>query len=149
MGSFALFQVLAAVASICDGFSGPFSPEDHDEWKWRPAWIPPPHFAKPFGDSLNVRLQMPFVEEELEMSPKADLLPFQKALDRIHVSAGLEEHNEVVEEELWKLFELNSENERTEDDGGYIFDAVNHNIQRPISKREKLFQLLQTLPGQE
>ena len=57
----------------------------------------------------------------------------------------------MVEEELWKLFELNSENEmaRTEDDGGYIFDAVNHNIQRPISKREKLFQLLQKLPGQK
>ena len=67
--------------------------------------------------------------------------------------AGLEEHNEVVEEELWKLFELNSENEmaRTDeyDDGGYIFDAVNHNMQRPISKREKLFQLLQKLPGQK
>ena len=35
------------------------------------------------------------------------------------------------------------------DDGGYIFDAVNHNMQRPISKREKLFQLLQKLPGQK
>ena len=59
----------------------------------------------------------------------------------------------MVEEELWKLFELNSENEmaRTDeyDDGGYIFDAVNHNMQRPISKREKLFQLLQKLPGQK
>ena len=65
--------------------------------------------------------------------------------------AGLEEHNEVVEEELWKLFELNSENEmaRTEDDGGYIFDEVNHNMRRPISKREKLFQLLQKLPSQK
>ena len=67
--------------------------------------------------------------------------------------AGLEEHNEVVEEELWKLFELNSENEmaRTDeyDDGGYIFDAVKRNMQRPISKREKLFQLLQKLPGQK
>ena len=105
------------------------------------------------------------------MSPKADLLPFQKALDRMHVSgemhfcsrnkininfdllllAGLEEHNEAVEEELWKLFELNSENEmaRTVDDGGYTFNAVNHNMQRPISKREKLFQLLQKLPSQK
>ena len=65
--------------------------------------------------------------------------------------AGLEEHNEVVEDELWKLFELNSENEmaRTDDDEGYIFDEVNHNMQRPISKREKLFQLLQKLPGQK
>ena len=65
--------------------------------------------------------------------------------------AGLEEHNEAVEEELWKLFELNSENEmaRTNDDGGYTFDAVNHNMQRPISKREKLFQLLQKLPSQK
>ena len=65
--------------------------------------------------------------------------------------AGLEEHNEVVEEELWKLFELNSENKmaRTGDDGGYIFDAVKQNVQRPISKREKLFQLLQKLPSQK
>ena len=57
----------------------------------------------------------------------------------------------MVEEELWKLFELNSENEmaRTDDDEGYIFDEVNHNMQRPISKREKLFQLLQKLPGQK
>ena len=57
----------------------------------------------------------------------------------------------MVEEELWKLFELNSKNEmaKTNDDGGYIFDGANHNMQRPISKREKLFQLLQKLPGQK
>ena len=59
----------------------------------------------------------------------------------------------MVGEELWELFELNSENEmgRTDeyDDGRYIFDEVKQNVQRPISKREKLFQLLQKLPAQK
>ena len=30
-----------------------------------------------------------FLLQEAEMSPKADLLPFQKALDRMHVSGEI------------------------------------------------------------
>ena len=120
--------------------------------------------------------------QETEMSPKADLVPFEEALDRIYVTAagesslsifqsqasdpnfllpeGLEEHNELVQEELWNLIELNSENERTgieneEELQGYPTGVVSReNVEkRPaaglLSKREKLFRLLQKLPSQK
>ena len=63
-----------------------------------------------------------------------------------------------MQEELWKLVELNSENERTgveyeEELEGYPTGVVSReNQQRPsslLSQREKLFQLLQKLPSQK
>jgi len=147
-----ILPILVIWAPICEGFTRPISPRDIDEWMWKPAWIPPPHFGEPTQDSLNVRLQLPFIEEEREMSPKADLLPFDEALDRMYVTAeGLEEHNELVQEELWKLIE----NERTGiENEEELQGVVRENMQiRPaaglLSKREKLFQLLQKLPSQK
>ena len=106
------------------------------------------------------------------MSPKADLLPFEEALDRMYVTAGeasfksqtfdsyflspegLENHNELVQEELWKLIELDSENERTgvENEEELQGHSIRENQQWPASlltKREKLFQLLQKLPSRK
>merc|ERR1711971_485846 len=135
----------------------PISPRDIDEWMWKPAWIPPPHFGGPKQDSLNVRLQLPFIEEGTQMSPKVDLLPFDEALDRMYVTAeGLNEHNELVQEELWKLMDLDSENERTgvenDEELQKHSGVFRENMQkRPPatspSKREKLLQLLQKLPS--
>ena len=31
-------------------FQRPLSPKDIDEWMWKPAWIPPPHFGELTGD---------------------------------------------------------------------------------------------------
>ena len=67
---------------------------------------------------------------------------------------GLEEHNELVQEELWKLIELDSENERTgvENEENFQRHSFRENRQRPaslLSKREKLFQLLQKLPSRK
>jgi len=152
-----ILPILVIWAPICEGFTRPISPRDIDEWMWKPAWIPPPHFGEPTQESLNVRLQLPFIEEERDMSPKADLLPFDEALDRMYVTAeGLEEHNELVQEELWKLIEINSENERAGIENGEELEGYSGvgrgNMQKMpaaslFSKREKLFQLLQKLPS--
>jgi len=89
------------------------------------------------------------------VSPKADLLPFEEALDRMHVTAeGLEEHNELVQEELWKLIELDSENERPrieneEELEGHSVREIQQQPASLFSKREKLFQLLQKLPSRK
>jgi len=150
-----LLPIVVICAQICEGFTRPLSPKDIDEWMWKPAWIPPPHLGELTGDRLNVRLQLPFVDEERELSPKTDLLPFEEALDRMYVTAeGLEEHNELVQEELWKLIELDSENERTgvENEENFQRHSFRENRQRPaslLSKREKLFQLLQKLPSRK
>jgi len=156
MGASQIFLIFAIFAQICEGFTRPISPKDIDEWMWKPAWIPPPHVGgEPVGDSLNVRLQRPFMEEEADQSEKADLMPFDKTLDRMYLTEELGEQNE-----LWKLMELNSENERTEPDQaeaeGFSVGGVTANIPtRPTSptrsatspsKREKLLQLLQKLP---
>ena len=41
------------------------------------------------GKDLANQMSSIFLIQESEMSPKADLLPFQEALDRIHVSGEM------------------------------------------------------------